>query len=525
MRILRLGFVCAAISAGAAWAQDGVKRLHEPSLAEKTAVWPKDAAGQPHFGAAKVDCFIKADGALEGCTVAEEEPNGQSIGEAALKLAPQYRVQASDKALKLADGRVRVEITLRYDTPAVLVKYATPAQIRAVYPKEAGGGDGKAVIGCTTDPSKSLKNCEILSEAPAGAGFGKAALGLVGAYLMKPALANGKPVASPVQFPINFTQAVVTNPDWIRKPNLNQLLAVYPAKAHGDGRAIINCTVGVDGVLRNCKVLDETPTNVGFGQAALALAPSFLMKPGTKDGKPVSDEVTIPIKFTGFSAISLGDKVTVVEDPPWLTVPTFADIADGFPAGARGKMLVGAVVFQCDLTKVGRLRDCAVLNSDPPQLGFENSARKLLGKFTVDPAWMALQKGDLKVNFRVGLIADETDFWQGRTVGKISWNRTIDFEKAQALYPAEAATAGIESGLAKVTCTLAASGALSDCTVQSESVANMGFGQAALRIAQAFVANPWTGEGFPVEGGRITLPIKMVHDASDVGPATPATKP
>jgi TonB family protein len=90
-------------------------------------------------------------------------------------------------------------------------------------------------------------------------------------------------------------------PDWAIKPKGADLVDVYPpeaVKAGIGGAATISCVVSVEGRLTDCKVLDETPAQAGFGAAALKLSERFQMKPMSRDGHPVSGGmVRIPIRF------------------------------------------------------------------------------------------------------------------------------------------------------------------------------------------------------------------------------------
>jgi TonB family protein len=95
--------------------------------------------------------------------------------------------------------------------------------------------------------------------------------------------------------------AIVTQPDWARKPNAEDLARFYPERAirnNEGGRATFECKVVEDGTLTDCHVLEDSPPGDGFGEAALKLAPLFKMRPMTKDGHPVSGgTVRIPLRF------------------------------------------------------------------------------------------------------------------------------------------------------------------------------------------------------------------------------------
>ena len=104
------------------------------------------------------------------------------------------------------------------------------------------------------------------------------------------------PPAPPVQH-----AAVITNPDWARRPNGDDLARYYPDRAQSlgkTGRAVISCTVTGKGTLTACSVVSEDPPDFGFGEAALKMSRLFQMRPKQADGQAVEGgTVRIPLSF------------------------------------------------------------------------------------------------------------------------------------------------------------------------------------------------------------------------------------
>lgn len=87
-----------------------------------------------------------------------------------------------------------------------------------------------------------------------------------------------------------------------------------------------------------------------------------------------------------------------------------------------------------------------------------------------------------------------------------SWVRRPDAGDFARFYP-ERAMRLSRTGEAEITCSVTASGQLQACRVTGEAPDNMGFGQAALKLARYLQIAPKTIDGKPVDGGILVVPI------------------
>ena len=111
-------------------------------------------------------------------------------------------------------------------------------------------------------------------------------------------IAVSAPPPSPAQ---RRPPSVITNPDWLSRPPMQDMVKAYPPGALEKGvggKTQIECRVDAQGRLFGCYVIKEDPPSMGFGAAALSLSDKFLMRPKTVDGTPVSGaKVIIPLNF------------------------------------------------------------------------------------------------------------------------------------------------------------------------------------------------------------------------------------
>lgn len=87
----------------------------------------------------------------------------------------------------------------------------------------------------------------------------------------------------------------------IQRPSADHVRAGYPSHARRmqmSGHAVISCVVRLDTRLERCRVIQETPANVGFGQAGLELARNYRFRPPTEDGRPLAGQsVTFAVDY------------------------------------------------------------------------------------------------------------------------------------------------------------------------------------------------------------------------------------
>ena len=401
------------------------------------------------------------------------------------------------------------------------------AQFRQVWPAEAAKQQigGRAVMRCHVEPSGRLSACRIATESPVGMGFGAALLSLVPQFQLRPELIAAQAQEGDIVVYgdwYEFDKA----PDWLRKPTAQDLLVVWPKDAWRrgiNGKATISCVVSTAGALFDCMVTSESPVGEHFGEAAVALAPQFLMRPATRKGQPVISDVNVPIIFSGAEPhqdSGADSRKIVAAAMAWPQAPTYSEVAAAYPAKAKAAQLGGRATLDCEFTTAGKVRRCDVLGEEPRGQGFGDAAKALAKRFqafpkTSDGTTLAGATIQLPFVFDPAMLTDAKPL-----VGKPQWAGLPSTEDTKAAF---AAVSKQVTGTVRVTltCTVQAGGGVGDCSVAREDPVGQGVGQAALALAAHVRVTTWTMEGLPVVGGTINIPIRYEAAAPPPAPAKP----
>jgi TonB family protein len=136
-------------------------------------------------------------------------------------------------------------------------------------------------------------------------------------------------------------------PAWSKTPSQAEMTAAYPAQAMAlnlAGSAMVECTVGGAGELKDCAVSGESIPNFGFGAAALTLAPKFQIPTKAPSGATmVGRTVQFPMRWLN-SAKTQAEPAIVYDD-----------------AGRNG-----SVVFNCRVKDDRSLDNCVFIDAKPP---------------------------------------------------------------------------------------------------------------------------------------------------------------
>jgi TonB family protein len=314
-------------------------------------------------------------------------------------------------------------------------------------------------------------------------------------------------------------------PDWAKKPTPDDLLAVWPKAAFSKGKggkATISCKVSRAGALYGCTIVSESPAGAGFGDAAIALTPQFLMRPAMRGGQPVDGAVVrIPLNFPDFTPVNddgFGSS-TVLSIGRWTEAPTYAQVAAAYPEKARAKAVGGHVALNCTLKADGHLQYCHTISALPAGLGFEGAAKKLadyfVGPLTLEGKTTKGMITQVAFAFMPAMLAAAEP-----EIGKAHWTATPTGEQMYAVLPPNRDKIKATTVRVRLSCLVVAGGKVDDCKIVSEDPAGEGFAASALAVSKFFELSIWSQDGLPTVGGRVLIPVR--YELGDLpAPAKP----
>jgi len=328
--------------------------------------------------------------------------------------------------------------------------------------------------------------------------------------------------------------------------------SAWPEAAYRDGingKVLLSCDIDRYGLAEWCKVASESPPNAGFGAAALALRPTFKLKPAMGPDGPIAAAMTIAVEFkasqrdvgwggdrgSGPMSASTGPlsngggadgprfggpgptgRLTfMLNNPVWARTVGYSELAGAYPAKAG--RVEGYVVAHCEVFHSGAVANCQIIKEDPEDRGFGKAALTLAAKFRVAPEWTTPPNRahvwvDIPIRFPAPGAAD------ARTVSNPYWVAGFDPGQALKVFPAEAADKGVSTGLGVAECLVAVDGSLNRCVPKAADPEGLGFSEAAVVLASTMRMNPWLRSGEPVDGAVIRLHVRLNLQSSNAPP-------
>ena len=363
------------------------------------------------------------------------------------------------------------------------------------------------------------------------------------------------PAGSPAQATVVVTGHKLRTPDGQVKVDTTvrvddedvseQFGPIWPTRAYDlgvSGRVVLACKINARGFAQSCDIADETPLNMGFGEAALQLQPSLRVPPPAAVPASGSVVMNIAIKFdaaqdkmdSAGSAIAsaapsmkggnvyttagrgvsertgrpiIMQSVTMMEHPVWSAAPSFDDMRRVYPAHAAAAE--GFVVLRCKVEHSGSLWGCDVSKEQPEKQGFDRAALSLAPLFHVAPEVMAKAPHSAALQVVVPIRFAPPEGGAEPAVLSPSWISGFDPGAAPKLFPPEAAARGLTTGRGVARCVVGSDGALTGCSPEKADPDGVGFSEAAVVLAATMKMNLWSADAGPVRGGVIRVPIRL----------------
>ena len=196
-----------------------VQWYRTPTFTQWSAAFPDKAKNPALDGLATLRCEVDGRGELKTCHIQSEIPNSKGFGAAALSLAPYFRAPWM-AAKGIRDGEF-VEFNIafpkdlatgkapRLSAPEV-VSLPSSQQFGSFFPQAAKARhftSGEVTLDCMRDDVGFARHCDVISEGPAGVGFGEAAVAISPTIKFSLWTVNGRPTSDRARLPVAFEAA------------------------------------------------------------------------------------------------------------------------------------------------------------------------------------------------------------------------------------------------------------------------------------------------------------------------------
>ena len=188
-----------------------------PTHAQTAAAYPAKAAAEGVGGSATIHCALTEARRLRGCRTISEAPRGYGFAKAARDLSEQFELAPPSDEIDLRGATTQYMVTFAPDMldPEKRVignphwtRLPSAGAVVDGYPAEArvkGVSGARVLMNCNVGPGGTVQDCLVASEAPAGLGFGEAALALASHFRLSVWTDEGLPtVGGRITLPIRY---------------------------------------------------------------------------------------------------------------------------------------------------------------------------------------------------------------------------------------------------------------------------------------------------------------------------------
>jgi hypothetical protein len=191
-----------------------------PEAVPANPYYPKAALAAGVSGLALLKCERTEHGGFKGCQIAQEAPEGEGFGAAAmsmasnaaecptLKLSPEQRSAGSMRFWFTASSGTISPNVVSPDWPMRTgdwLRHPNTSEMLRVLPPSLAHVSARVALLCENKASSQLGQCRVIAEAPANQGFGEAALKLTGSIKISASRdCAGAPVDDLIVVPIGW---------------------------------------------------------------------------------------------------------------------------------------------------------------------------------------------------------------------------------------------------------------------------------------------------------------------------------